>query len=382
MIRARMMFALAMGVASAAPAFALRPPPPEEQASAVAAEVTDADELVVLATNEAEASALRVSVVERGYAVRASNRLGGLDLVMLTLTIPPSTTPAEAIAEVETLFPGSTAGVNHRFELDDTAPPPDVGSSASPRRYADELIGWPETGCAAQTVIGLLDGDVDIDDPVLANARIERRRFVEGATDPRHGTAVASLIVGDTRLLGPTLRAATVADANGGAGVDAMVRGLDWTVSRGATVVNVALSGPYNKILDRGFEAASDRGVSIVAAVGNEGPDHPPRYPAAFADVIAVTAVGADGRVLPQAVRGDHVTLAAPGVDVWVDAGGGRYETGTSFSTAFVTAALATSADPEGFSATLVGRTLDLSDDGPDPIFGHGLLQVGESCTP
>ena len=140
-----------------------------------------------------------------------------------------------------------------------------------------------------------------------------------------------------------------VPDADPAAGVDAIMRAIDWLHGSGVRLVNVSLAGPYNKILDRGLAAAADRGMVIVAAVGNDGPGAPPRYPAAFDFVIAVTAVDADLAAYARAPRGSYVDFAAPGVDVFVPlAGSGRYMTGTSIAAPFVTALIASS--PEAAS--------------------------------
>lgn len=65
--------------------------------------------------------------------------------------------------------------------------------------------------------------------------------------------------------------------------------------------------------------SAHRRGMVLIAAVGNAGPRSPPLYPAAYREVIGVTAVDADYRLLPQANRGRQVAVAAPGVDVLAD---------------------------------------------------------------
>ena len=170
-----------------------------------------------------------------------------------------------------------------------------------------------------------------------------------------------------------------MAGADPAAGVDDIMRAIDWHFDQGVRVVNVSLAGPYNKILDRGLHAAADRGMVIVAAAGNDGAGAPPRYPAAFDFVIAVTAVDADLRAYDRAPRGDHIDFAAPGVDVFVPVGGGRYLTGTSISAPFVTALIA--ADPASRNLrsareardNLSRSTLDLGAIGRDDTFGTGL---------
>ncbi|MEL7000320.1 MAG: S8 family serine peptidase, partial [Pseudomonadota bacterium] len=122
-------------------------------------------------------------------------------------------------------------------------------------------------------------------------------------------------------------------------------------------------------------------------AVGNAGPDVDPLYPAAFEAVVAVTAVDAERRLFRNAVRGTHVDVAAPGVDIFVSNGSqARFVTGTSIATAFVTAWLA--ASPSFTTGTniqlarqrLLSSSEDLGARGPDPLFGVGLLNAEGLC--
>jgi subtilisin family serine protease len=131
------------------------------------------------------------------------------------------------------------------------------------------------------------------------------------------------------------------------------------------------------------------RGVLMVAAVGNDGPQAEPRYPAAYAPVIAVTAVQPDAAVYRRAVQGEHVDLAAPGVDVWTaraGTSGGRAQSGTSFAAPFVTAtaAMLMARNPGqsqlALTRELYRATRDLGLPGVDPVYGHGLLQAAAVC--
>jgi subtilisin family serine protease len=93
------------------------------------------------------------------------------------------------------------------------------------------------------------------------------------------------------------------------------------------------------------------RGMVLIAAVGNAGPRAPPLYPAAYRDVIGVTAADADDKLLAQANRGPQVTFAAPGVSVIEPAPGNSYQvtTGTSVAAAHASgvAALLLARDPK-----------------------------------
>ena len=58
----------------------------------------------------------------------------------------------------------------------------------------------------------------------------------------------------------------------------------------GARVVNMSFAGPTDPLLHRMLAAAYEKGIVLIAAAGNAGPNSAPLYPAADADVIAVTA--------------------------------------------------------------------------------------------
>ena len=104
--------------------------------------------------------------------------------------------------------------------------------------------------------------------------------------------------------------------------------------------------------------------------------------------MLAVTAVDRRAQVYRRAGRGEHIDIAAPGVDVWTAASisGARPRTGTSFAAPFVTAAAAlmVQAEPELTPAQLRERlrlsTRDLGAEGPDAVFGHGLLVPPQGC--
>ncbi|MDO5705013.1 MAG: S8 family serine peptidase, partial [Paracoccus sp. (in: a-proteobacteria)] len=89
-----------------------------------------------------------------------------------------------------------------------------------------------------------------------------------------------------------------------------------------------------------------------------------------------------------RASRGEHIDLAAPGVEVWTAASisGARPQTGTSFAAPFVTAAAALllqenpDLTPADLREQLRVSARDLGAEGQDDIYGHGLLTVPEVC--
>lgn len=107
-------------------------------------------------------------------------------------------------------------------------------------------------------------------------------------------------------------------------------------------------------------------------------------YPAAEPAVIAVTATDANDGLFGRANRGDHVGVAAPGVDLLVAQPGGAYGfgSGTSLAAAHVSGIVALMLEREpGLRPDEVRRRLaktarDLGPAGRDPGFGAGLVDA------
>jgi subtilisin family serine protease len=133
--------------------------------------------------------------------------------------------------------------------------------------------------------------------------------------------------------------------------------------------------------------AAHRNGMVLVAAAGNNGPQAPEAYPAAYPEVIAVTATDIDDKLFDGANQGRYVSVAAPGVDVLVAAPNGGYDftTGTSVATAHVSglAALLLERDPvltpDAVRAILMRTARDLGPAGRDDQFGAGLVDAYEA---
>ena len=163
-----------------------------------------------------------------------------------------------------------------------------------------------------------------------------------------------------------------------------LLTGIDWAVSHGARIINMSFAGPYDPDIARGIAAAKQKGVVLVAAAGNAGPKSPPLYPAADKNVIAVTAIDADNRLLSAANRGKYIAVAAPGVDVLVPAPGRAYQltTGTSVAAAEVSGIAALlvelkpSITPDEVRKILQSTAVDLGPKGPDDQFGAGLADA------
>ena len=213
-----------------------------------------------------------------------------------------------------------------------------------------------------------------------------------------HGTGVVALLAGDPSSGTPGLipdgefYAAGVffTDPSGDFATDtvSILKALDWMSALNVKVVNMSFAGPRDELVQKAIARLAGKGMVFVAAAGNEGPTAAPSYPAAYKQVMAVTAVNRELRNYAYANRGGHIDVAAPGVRIWTavpDAQEG-YRSGTSFAAPYVTAIVATmlNGSPRRQKDDLLSllRIVDLGPPGRDPIYGHGLLMAPAGCQP
>jgi subtilisin family serine protease len=173
-----------------------------------------------------------------------------------------------------------------------------------------------------------------------------------------HGTHVAGIIAAQgrgmprgvvprckilpVRVLGAMQRG----DKRIGAGlVDNINVGIKWAIDQGADVINMSLgirnTGgglPHEEVVDY----AKEKGVTIVAASGNDGSEEL-YYPGALPHVICVGAVDESGEVAAFSTFGKQVTLVAPGTEIYSTYLDGEYafSSGTSHASPFVAGAVA-----------------------------------------
>lgn len=324
------------------------------------------DEILATAPSEAGLAAAR----QAGFAILRRETVEGLDLPLVVLAPPHGLAARKAIARLRAADPQGDYALNPVYEPAFAALEPGGGPAAQ--------------GQAGGAPMGLIDGGIGAH-PAFAGAAIEQRGFAGAVKASGHGTAVASLMVGQAGafrgvLPGGRLLAADIyggSEANGSA--EAIVRALGWLTARGVRVVNVSLVGPPNPLLAAGVRAAQAKGVLVVAAVGNDGPAAPPQYPASYPGVVAVTGVDARGRVLIEAGRPTHLDFAAPGADMAGAVPGGKWESlrGTSFAAPLVAASLARLDRGDGGQAiaALAGRAR------PGGKVGRGIV-CGDCATP
>ena len=313
-----------------------------------------------------------------GFTLFDRERIEGLDLDIARFRIPDGHSIARARRQLIKLLPDARIDADNLY----FASGRDVVTGAIPRK---EALASP-AGMGGGAALGLIDGGVAAHPSVAG--RVQQRGFANGAPSPsRHGTAVASLLIGKGAVEGAApggrLFAADVFGTDpAGGNASAIARALGWLAQSGVAVTTISLVGPDNNLLAMAVARARQRGMVIVAAAGNDGPAAPPAYPASYRGVVAVTGVDARNRVLPEAGRPLHIDFAAPGDRVLAATGAGGVDRlrGTSFAAPLVAGRLALRYPAPAIDriepaiAALAAEARDLGPKGRDKIYGHGLI--------
>ncbi|HEU0010312.1 MAG TPA: S8 family serine peptidase [Verrucomicrobiae bacterium] len=259
------------------------------------------------------------------------------------------------------------ASTDPNFPVSGTPVPEGTGAPAAPnlrlqpvREGEGLIIGLIDT--AVQRQGGPLDGFLLQSISVAGEAALSPDR-------PSHGTSMFETL----------LRGISVFDEGSGASrvrilpVDVygsnpstttyeVAEGIFRAMQQGAQIINLSLGSegdtPY---LYQVIRTGSESGRIFIGSAGNL-PVTTPTFPAAYPEVIAVTAGDAPGRLAPYANRGNFVDVMAPGTSVVSYNGQAWRVNGTSPAAAYISGAIAGTADTRGGSlaqaAAAVRRSL------------------------
>jgi len=311
----------------------------------------------------------------------------GLDLVLVRFRVPAEWDSRAALKRRLPVHLHEQLDRNHIY-----------GAQTGKKTASSDTAPLLVPVCDDAMKIGMIDTAINTKHPAFANNQIVVRDFLGEKFDaPRaHGTAVAGLLVGRGDTVRPLLPNAQLYAASvfyprnqyaQGATMMDLVRALNWLATEKVRAINMSLAGPDNQILRSVVARVVQQGIAVIAAAGNEGPAAPPMYPAAYEDVIAVTAVDREQRIYRWANRGDYIDFAALGVSVTTarsDGGFGR-ETGTSIAAPIVSAFVVCdfARQHKNLSSLIEGlaaKIIDLGEAGRDPVFGFGLLDVNRAA--
>jgi hypothetical protein len=289
----------------------------------------------------------------------------------------------------------ASAQPNYVFRLQEDAAQKTPRAGDDPAQY---VLGKLQIDQAHQFATGknvpiaVIDSEIDAKHPDLAGTAMKRFDALGGEQNPhQHGTAMAGAIAAHGKLFGvafgPQLLAARAFDDTPGEAKGtsfAIYKSLQWAADNSARVVNMSFAGPIDPLLHRMLAAAYDKGMVLIAAAGNAGPNSAPLYPAADADVIAVTATDVSDALYKMANRGQFIAVAAPGVDVIALAPGDSYQvtTGTSVAAAEVSGIAALllemkpSLTPADIRTILMNSAKPVGAAGQNDDFGAGLANA------
>ena len=250
---------------------------------------------------------------------------------------------------------------------------------------ARAVVGGDFESDGAGVLVAVLDSGLakhPYFDDVIINSLDLTNKGISGAGS-EHGTGVASIIAGKEGVapLAELLVIRVLDDQGVGSSFD-LAAGIIHAVDQGAQLINLSLGLDQDiQILREAVLYAQAQGVVLVAAAGNDGYNRLP-YPAAYDQVLAVTATDARYRQAVFPNQSKAIDFAAPGVGVLAagDDESTQSFSGTSAATPFVTGTLAAllSADPTLGSQQAVELMKRYLDDagaaGVDSVYGGGLL--------
>ena len=211
----------------------------------------------------------------------------------------------------------------------------------------------PPKADACKVVVGFVDTALqplgDKLEPFVKERVSLTGESVTGTTDPTHATAMMNAWVQAMQASGRTSSSATTlwVDVFGGAAsanTFNVAAGMITAANRGATVINASLGGYGDTPLLRdAIGQLSAHNIPVFAAVGNDG-STTPFFPAAYPQVISVTAVER-GQVAAYANVGVQPDAGAPGSVIFSYNGQTYGSRGTSVSSAAATGVAAGLAD-------------------------------------
>ena len=235
-----------------------------------------------------------------------------------------------SVFERETQTTGLARYVEPRIRFNVDFVPNDpyyVNQWAMPKIEAD--WAWNTTRGNSSVVVAIIDTGIDYNHPDLASNYVPGGYdWVNDDNDPiddnGHGTHVAGIIAavlnnsqGIAGLAQVTIMAEKAFDLNGTGYEDNIANAIYDAVGEGANILsNSWSSNEDSTLIHEAMQYAYNNYVLIVAAAGNDA-STTKMYPAAYKEVIGVTATDRFDNPAWFTSYGDWVELAAPGVHIY-----------------------------------------------------------------
>jgi subtilisin family serine protease len=264
-------------------------------------------------------------------------------------------------------------------------------------RIDAELV-WTQGLIGTGIKIAIIDTGIDLSHPDLkvaggTNTIVPAKSY---ADDNGHGTHCAGIIAALNNNIGvvgvapgASIYAVKALARNGKGYISDIIEGIQWSVNNGMQVISMSLGATSTvQSLHDAVAAAYAANLTLVAAAGNDS-GRSVEYPAAYPEVIAVSATDSTNTIASFSSVGPQVELAAPGVGILSTYPGGKYATmsGTSMACPHVAATVALiiaagrASTPDAIRSILAATADDLGAAGRDSQYGFGLVDAEQAAT-
>ena len=340
-------------------------------------------------TGDAQATTNACFVNKQAKIVR---ELGAVSASLLKID---NVSVAEAIALAERCPNILFAEPNYRLYATDTIPNDPSWGSQYGLNNIRAPQGWDTTTGSAAVIIAIVDTGVDLTHPDLSAKIVAGYDFVNNDAiaqdDNGHGSHVAGIAAASSNngagvagaSWGARIMPVKVLDASKNGSFANAASGIIWATDHGAHIINLSLGGnSHSTIFQNAIDYAYSKGVTIVAASGNNGNGFV-LYPARYPNVIAVGATDSVNNRASFSNYGAELDIVAPGVSIY-STGISTYftDSGTSMSAPYVAGLAAilrgipSSGSPASLAWAMKSTALDLGVVGKDDYYGSGLIQM------
>lgn len=233
--------------------------------------------------------------------------------------------------------------------------------------------------------VAVIDQGIDTSHPELKGKLLKGYNAVNPVSSPMadfHGTHVAGILGANKNNgiggygVNPNVEIVPidVFDRGWGTYDYIIAEGILHAIEREVDVINMSIGGYFpSKVLEEAIKKATDAGITIVAAAGNGGDEHP-NYPAAYEGVISVGNINNEKKLDSSSTRGASLDVVAPGTDIYNAIY--EYEKGSSFQK--MTGTSMASPVVAGVAALLLSKYPDLSPIEVDYILKHTADDLGK----
>jgi subtilisin family serine protease len=278
-------------------------------------------------------------------------------------------------------------------------------------RVLDLDKAWHIEKGSKNVIVSVIDTGIAYDNPEISSCYLPGGYNWVGDNekpydDNGHGSWVSGIIasksdnnIGIAGMSEVSIMAEKVLDSKGSGSISDLIQGIIHAADSGADIINLSLgTDHYSQALKDAVDYAQNKGCLLVAAAGNKN-SNSPHYPAAFGNVLAVSATYGEPEdsIAGYSNYGEWVDISAPGGwdsngnslpdigEFWIlsisnEQDTYMYGTGTSASVPHVsgTAALCLSAYPNSGSKDLTNMIINTVEDkgipGWDQYYGYGRI--------